>query len=294
MDWATHFAGYVADPFAAWPPERPLQARKLSDCAARLAAAQGVDRDELVARLVAAAERRCASGPAPTLFLVNCGSSGSHWIEAMLASLPGFHACGEVYVPADPAFDDTSGQPWTGFLDALHQLHREDPARTVSDDDVLVNSAHSWKPVDLAGGAPCALLVRDPVDVVLSRTLRKPKLRRHVSPAADDLAYLEQNLAMVGKFYRSALRRAPATVLRYEEVLARPEEQLARLLLLVGRKALPEQLEAAAARHSIAAQGGAGARTTNLYQGERRGHPAELRDVAMERLSSLRSDLGYA
>lgn len=293
--WLDLLSGYVADAASFWPPDRPLQARKLDDKVQQRCARLQVSAGQLVDSIGAAAHRRQAAG-APTLFLINCGSSGSHWVEAMLASLPGIHACGEVYVP--PAIGERLAgweEPERAcFLDGLHQIHMETPAGP-GDDDILVNSAHSWNPHDLAGGrARPVLLVRDPVDVVMSRTFRKPKLRRHVAPSADDSAYFEKNAAMVEKFYRSALRRKPPTIIRYESLLARPAEELARLLGSIGRSAEPRRLEEIAAQHSRESQRSSGQRLSNVYQGPATAVPRELLGEASERLARLRADLGYS
>lgn len=294
MPWLDLLAGYVTDAASHWPADRPLQAHKLDEKVQQQCARLQVSTEQFLESVGAAARRRSAAGT-PTLFLINCGSSGSHWVEAMLASLPGIHACGEVYVPPGIgehlAGTDAAGR--AGFLDALHQLHMETPG-IPADGDILINSAHSWNPHDLMGDpARPVLLVRDPIDVVMSRTFRKPKLRRHVAPSADDRAYFEKNAAMVEKFYRSALRRKPPTVIRYEALVARPVEELARLLQSVGRQASPGRLQEIASQHTRESQRNSGQRLSNVYQGPATKVPPELLGEAAERLSRLRADLGY-
>lgn len=295
MDWPGAFLQYLEAPHRAWPPDRPLQADKLEKYGARRAGILGITPQEMRTRCLAAAERRVKSSP-PTLFLINCGSSGSHWVEAMLASLPGIHACGEVYVPPGPGERLSSAEEpaRAGFLDALHQIHMEKPGEP-GDDDILINSAHSWNPHDLMGGsARPVLLVRDPVDVVISRTFRKPKLRRHVAPSADDMVYLEKNAAMVEKFYRSAFRRKPPTIVRYESLIERPETELARLLESVGRSAAGPRLREIALQHSRESQRTSGHRLSNVYEGPSTAVPPEFLGEASERLARLRADLGYS
>ncbi|MGY1425757.1 sulfotransferase domain-containing protein [Lysobacter sp. A289] len=295
MNWTLKFSDYVRAPFEAWPQDRPLQARKLQECAARQCQTRNLAVDGMISRVSRNSSQRVVSRP-PTLFLVNCGSSGSHWVEAMLSALPGIHACGEVYVPpaiggelADAEQDDRAF-----FLDALHQLHMEVPTE-VADQDILINSAHSWNPHDLMGSSALAVvLVRDPLDVVASRTFRKPKLRRHVTPMASDEQYLEQNISMVEKFYRSALRRKPEHLVRYEDIREGPAEVLGRMATWLGRPAATSTLQGIAERYSADAQQGSGQRLSNVYQGSKAGLPQPLIDIAANRLHRLRSDLGYA
>ena len=294
MIWRGEISRYVHSPHASWPPDRPLQARKLEEHLVRQCATREVTRTDIVQRFSDVAQRRIHAG-ARTLFLINCGSSGSHWVEAMLAALPGVHACGEVYVPPQIAGElatlDQGDRAC--FLDVLHQVHVE-PAANIGEDDVLINSAHSWNPHDLMGGLAIAiLLVRDPIDIVASRTFRKPKFRRHVEPAADDDEYLERNTAMVEKFYRSALRRRAEHVVRYEDIRDRPVEALARMAALIGRAAPSGVLEAIVARYSAQGQLAGDQRLSNVFRGARTAIPASLLDRAVERLGSLRTDLGY-
>lgn len=295
MPWLDLLAGYVADATSHWPADRPLQAHKLDEKVQQRCAKLQIPAQQLVESVGESARRRSTAGT-PTLFLINCGSSGSHWVEAMLASLPGIHACGEVYVPPGigESLAGTDEPERAGFLDALHQIHMEKPAEP-GEGDILINSAHSWNPHDLMGSlARAVLLVRDPVDVVMSRTFRKPKLRRHVAPSADDTAYFEKNAAMVEKFYRSALRRKPPTIVRYETLLARPEQELSRLLESVGRSAPAQQLQDIASQHSRESQRSSGQRLSNVYEGPATAVPRELLGEAADRLARLRVDLGYA
>lgn len=296
MSWADLFERYVLAPHAAWPQDRPLQADKLVQFTARRAEALGLPDARAIEGILQSVSDRRKTGH-PTLFLVNCGSSGSHWIEAMLSALPGVHACGEVYVP--PGFgEQLQALPQTdraSFLDALHQIHAESPATPVGEADILINSAHSWGPFDLMAGrlAP-VLLLRDPLDVVMSRTFRKPKLRRHLRPEASDLQYLEQNVAMVSKFYLSALRRNPPCVVRYEDALADPGRALARLTDLLGLAASPESLEEIGARFSARSQQTSSHRLSNVYTGPRHEVPAAILEQASAALAPVRRKLGYA
>lgn len=289
MDWSELFARYAADPSAAWGEGQPLQARKLRERLAEKAGAGARDAAATIAGIVANARLR--DGP-PALFLVNCGSSGSHWIEAMLARASGIHACGEVYVAPSlhaplAALDDRAR---ACFMDALHQLHAEDPVRAVHAGDMLVNSAHSWNPHDLAGdSARAVLLVRDPLDVVLSRTFRKPKLRRHVAVDASDEQYLARNRDYVVRFMGSALRRRPAHVIRYEDAREDPARVLATVMAAAGR---PFDAAMAGTLAEGDAGGGAGARG-NLYRGPDTELPEGLVERLAAELAPLRARLGY-
>lgn len=291
MDWSELFSRLAADPVGAWGEQQPLQARKLLERLSARARNAGLDHAGAVAGILADARRR---GAPPTLFLVNCGSSGSHWIEAMLAALPGIHACGEVYVPPSvrEPLSELDEAARARFLDALHLLHAEDDRRQVGDDDMLVNSAHSWNPHDLAGAsARAVLLVRDPVDVVLSRTFRKPKLRRHVASDATDADYLARNRDYVSRFMASALRRRPRHVVRYEQARTDPVGLVATIMEAAGRP-----FDAEGARRVAALRDGGGeaaAARGNLYRGPDVDVPDDVVARLAADLAPLRAQLGY-
>ncbi len=292
MDWKQSFTRYAADPFSGWPEDRPLQARKLVESLGRYAAARSMQPDAAINGAIVSASERSVR-PAPTLFLINCGSSGSHWVEAMVAALGGVYACGEVYLPPGIDLGGLETQERVAFIDALHQLHMEHPA-AVDPSDILINSAHSWGPHDAMGASAAAvLLVRDPIDVVASRTFRKPRLRRYLTPDASDSEYLDRNIAYVDKFYRSALRRKPAHVIRYEDFTSQPVETLGRLATLLSRKPDQERLDEIVRTYSAAGQQDSGRRLSNVFQGPRVSTDPDLRQTLTTRLARIRSDLGY-
>ena len=285
MFWQHEFVQYANDPFGSWPAERPLQGQKLVDRLSALTATHALDRGAMLARLVREAELRTAA-TLPTLFLINCGSSGSHWIEAMLSELPGVHACGEVYVPptAQERLPTADAENRAGFLNALHLLHLENPAVRIEPAGVLINSAHSWGPHDLMGSpARAAFLLRDPADIVLSRTFRKPRLRRHLQPTASDAAYMEQNIVYVEKFYRTALRRKAAIHIRYEDALIEPAVPLAMLAELLGIEADRSALELIGRRYAADRQRTDRQALSNLYRGPRQDAPDRHLEQVRER-----------
>ena len=164
----------------------------------------------------------------------------------------------------------------------------------IAERDVLINSAHSWNPHDLMGEAAIpVVLVRDPVDVVASRTFRKPKLRRHLDPTVSDEEYLEQNINMVEKFYRSALRRNPKHLIRYEDMREHRVDSLATLAGLLGHTTSRASLVQIADRYSAEGQQGSGQRLSNIFRGPELRLPPRLLDRTIDRLSDIRAKLGY-
>lgn len=234
------------------------------------------------------------------LYIVNMGSSGSHWIESMLGLLPGFYNGGEIYLPkamrahleAVSAFDAAIS------LDAIYLAHvggiREDFLTAK-----LSNSAHLAKHEVISSYSTMkrvVLLLRNPVDVAMSRTFRKDEYRQDVAPNSKDEEYLEMNCAFVERFIQSVDMKGFDLVVKYEDFESLPAKNLSSLAELVGIKCEKETLRRAvqaASKDSVAKAVQKGERAiNNVYLGEKK--DAEwARDYATKRLASVCSMLNY-
>ncbi len=266
--------------------------------ALRRSLAPGERSVELVDELLAIARLRTAHAP-PPIYLPNAGSSGSHWLETMLARAAGVHACGEIY-PPKPLVEQLKGMSGADagfFLNAVYIAHagKVGPQRLSGP---CVNSAHVTNVGTIARltpGAKKVLLIRHPADVAVSRTLRKPAHRADVAPEMDDAAYLEHNCAMVERFHAALQADQFDAVVRYENLVARPVEALTERC--VGLDSTAESVQFAAessSRDAVQSARAEGSNVpTNLYRGEPRNDPV-LEARARARLAPLSRRLGYA
>ncbi|MCW5666908.1 MAG: sulfotransferase [Piscinibacter sp.] len=289
--------GFLLNPQEYWP-DRPRHVSKLNR-ALKYSLGDGERVPELVDEILAIARLRTAHAPAP-IYLPNAGSSGSHWLEAMLARAADVHACGEVYLPK-PVIEQLQAMTPADagfFLNAVYVAHsrRVGPALVSG---YCVNSAHVTNVGTIAAltpGAKKVLLIRHPVDVVMSRTLRKPAHRADVAPDMDDRAYLDHNCELVERFHAALAPETFDAVVRYEDLLTQPVEALTALTGALGLAATPESIRHAAESTSrsavVAARAQGGNVATNLFAGEAR-EDAELETVAVRRLASLSRRLGY-
>ena len=278
--WRRRFLQYLADPWREWPEGRKHQADKL-----RVRSRQD-------ARTVISLARRRFRYQPTTLFVINCGSSGSHWLTAMLGVLPNVVDCGEVYLPPGllAEMDSWSVRERSYMVDSIHLAHspRLDPAVERA---VLINSAHGsgWR-IAQAHGAPVKriLLIRDPLQIVLSRTLRKPDHKKIVARDFSDEAFLETNIEFVRSFFDRAAANPCDLCVRYEDMRADPRAVLESVCVMVGLDVSDADLSGAVVAHGVDSA------TTNIYQGPREEVPWHLMDRASEVLHPLRESLGYA
>ncbi|WP_114906226.1 sulfotransferase domain-containing protein [Ornithinimicrobium murale] len=289
------FDAYCAAPERYWPERSQRQAQKLAKHLDRVAQTLQ-SRRTLVPRTMVELARRRAGARRPTVYLVNIGSSGSHWLEEMLVRGAGMLGAGEVYLP--PSMDD----PVSGlapreaeiFIDALHVLH----AGGVAPDEAasVINSQHSVRPQAFSADTDArhVLLLRDPIDVCLSRTFRKDEYRQDVAPQAEDVAYLRSNVAKVKSFLTAAQRQDFDLVIRYEDLLVDPVPSLMAVSTLTSTPTQEARLRQVAEQQSaeqLTASGGAAA--TNLFTGRRRRYPASAERLAHRELGPLRASFGY-
>lgn len=291
---------YLTRPEELWQDAAHRQVRKLK-VMLRRSARPGERAAEVIEEALALARLRTCYAP-PPIYLTNIGSSGSHWLEAMLARATDVHNCGEVYLP-DALWARLAQAPAADvafFLHAVYALHslKLGPALMSGR---FVNSAHLARlsgVADLTPGALRILLVRHPVEVVVSRTFRKAEYRADVGADMDDAAYLERNCDVVERFYRAARDEPFDARVRYEDLIAEPRATLATLIDALGLASSADAVEQAVAATSPDAVRGARERgeraPTNLFLDEPAPVDESLRARARARLRACCEQLGYA
>jgi hypothetical protein len=295
---------YLLHPDEFWDAADGRQARKLRRLRSVLrdATAAGERPADVVEEVLAIARLRTSHAP-PPIYLANIGSSGSHWLAAMLARAAGVHDCGEVYLPKSMPDQLRGGTTADAefFVHAVHALHTGHPGPAMVA-GAFVNSAHHTRVSTVASltpGARTVLLVRHPVDVVLSRTLRKPEYRNSIAPGMDDRAYLEQNCVLVERFFRESRAEHFDAQVRYEDLVDQPAQTLADLMRSLGLEPRAddaiEQAVAATSPQAVKAAAERGERApTNLFVGEARQADPGLVRAARKRLRAACELLGYA
>ncbi|WP_256840106.1 hypothetical protein [Ornithinimicrobium faecis] len=281
--WATMFRGYARDPHAAWPEGQARHGDKFVLMLDKLVTRTGLSRDEAIDSVVDAARQR-SNGRPMTLFLPNCGSSGSHWVEPMLAGFGDYAAGGEVYFPDGirARLRTLSPHARTTFIDAVHLLHaRREPRRLLK--QRIINTAHNWRMPDLFhGDVRTVVLTRHPVDIVISRTFRKNSYRSVAAPTEDDRSYLLRNVNVVNSFFENASKRRWDFHLTFEDIRDNGVEALMGLRSALGSDPRPNRAKEVLEQYS---EGGSKVESTNLFKGQ-----ASVQDWARELAASSLGD----
>lgn len=234
------------------------------------------------------------------VYIVNSGSSGSHWLEAMLGLFSGFYNGGEIYLPNKiiDHLSQLSREEAGIFIDALYLIHSggiHGDSLTAS----LSNSAHiasHQRISDFSLSKKTILLLRNPVDVVMSRTFRKDEYKADKAPAMSREAYLEENCLYFEKFYNGLDMKSFDVTLKYEELKEEPHKEMRKLASILSLKEDDVALNKIVEKTSesvvkdLVAKGEQP--VTNVYVGERK-EESWARSYVKERLGSISKKLGY-
>lgn len=280
-------------PEAFWTGDKAHMAPRFEGFLQRFQKRSGLRSREAVAQAVLRAARNRMAARPLTVFIVNPGSSGSHWLQDALARAAGTNPCGEVYVPPAvmAAMRKLDGPARGLLLDCMHIAHSYHPEQDL-ESAVFVNTAHgSGWPLSKAMPDPkhLMLLTRDPLDVVISRTFRKPDHRERFFPGRSDGEYLELNIAYVRKFYDNMAQRKPDSIVRYEDMKADLGQVMRRLREATNLPITEAGIEAMLRSYDSADS----SVSTNQYKGPKVSVPQHHVDEARRALADIRTSLGY-
>ena len=254
-------------------------------------------REEMFDELIRLAKLRTLSNPI-NVFLVNAGSSGSHWIEAMLDEIDGIISLNEVYFSKELRLEmkelDTIGKQMV--MNLVHLCH----SPILSDDAasaIFINSAHTKGTRFYRSIEPeckCILLVRDPLSIVISRTFRKEKFRQSIASDHTDSEFFNKNLEVVKRWYERNLASEFDLICKYESFVEDGKNELNKILILLDLECSDEKLEEIIFTHNrenILSK--KSENKANLYTGKIKPVQKNLNDLAIEALKHIRSELEY-
>lgn len=292
------FHEYIGHPGSWWPAPAQRQARKIEGRVERLSRHRQLTAAGLVDEFIAMATLR-RRYRRPTIYLSNVGSSGSHWLETLMMAAGGMLGAGEVYLPAllRKRLASMPLREQALFVDALHLLHaRAAPPAFLHAN--AINSCHSQGIDHFTRSEPeCVqvLLVRDPLDICLSRTFRKDEYRQAVASDETDEQYLDRNILFIQKFFDWAGTQDFALVVRFEALKEDPHGVVRGICKVARATVDNDALDAAVRDHDADRIREVGTTApSNLYRGEQRPIPQALKAIAEERLSDVRGRYGYA
>lgn len=215
------------------------QAEKAKSRIAEIQNFYGWSRSALINILVSVANERIFNR-SNTLYLPSFGSSGSHLLQHVLKSSYGMIALGEVYLPplmGTALRENLSNADRNVVIEVFHLLHGH--PKSIFSDREIVNTAHypdlgEFK--DFTKRFKKALILRSPVDVMISRTFRKNEYREYLGKSdTSDFDYLKENVGKAKKFYTTALDSDFDEHFFYEDMLATNQSFAKAIVSFVGR-----------------------------------------------------------
>lgn len=278
-------SAYFRHPRLFWPGDRSLQRDRLE----KVLSAYNEKGSYQIARALTGVARRRAMSHAPVLHIVNMGSSGSHWLEWLVAGATEVNVAREVYLPARLRLLTPVGSLRRKLVETVVLLHGDRPIEE-STECPLIHSAHSFSLSPEPGvdnRFQRVFLFRDPLDIVLSRTFRKTWYREWIAPDTSDRDYLFRNIRIVRRLHSRAFGRDASATLHYEDLVADPEQALSRLFETLGWPADSERIRKSVRRKPPKQ------RSDSAPGGSEDVIPPKLRAEAAEALSGLRQRLGY-
>jgi hypothetical protein len=274
---------YFKDPAAFWK-SNTRQAGKSTSRMQAYRRLHGWNTAQCVRIATAVAQERLRAR-ALTLYMPSYGSSGSHLIQHAIGLALPCVELGELYLPPSlpPLLEQLAEQERHLFMEAYGLLHAMNPAMGFSC-TIMINTVHNptLRHFDsLTANYRSVLLLRNPVDLVLSRTFRKDEYRSYLHPTQiSDEDYLEQNIVSTEAFYQKALAHQFDGVIRFEDITRAPG-QVARTL--AGALGMPDIEQPLGERLTSAFEGGA----SNKYKGPDKSIPPEVRGAVTARLAGL-------
>lgn len=268
------------------------QAIKLRKRLSVLSDVYGLEKSSIAEVILGVASARL-SKESQTIYFPNIGSSGSHLMQEAINRSWFTIPLGEVYIPPKivPIINKLEKKDQNCFMESWHLLHSMSFYNLFNLDALIVNTAHNanlgrfskWTRV-----YDSCLIIRNPVDIVLSRTFRKDDYRSYISPGIDDQAYLDKNIKLVERFYTLALNYGYKNIVKFEDIFNNPESVSDVVYRLIG---CPQQLLSfEKSLHDAISDG----KSTNLYSGKEKVIPRDLKRQAITRLSALTSAMSYS
>lgn len=290
---------YLTDPSVAWGGADSAQSTKLSLRLGKIETQLGMARSEVIEEIVGVARLRQRLA-APTIYIPSAGSSGSHWLQAMIAELVSVLPAGEVYLPKSlrSLLSSAPARSAQICLQAIYLAHayRDFPDMVTAHAVNTVHVARIGEYAALDIPSIRILLIRNPVDIVISRTLRKQQYREYLGyQDRTDAEYLEKNIEYVLEFFSRIQPDEFDMVCRYEDLCARPESvlpSLARMLKCdVPRAKIDDIIDAF--RADAVKRNPQKAADTNVYLGERAVAEEQLIQRARKAMAMICESFGY-
>lgn len=280
----------VFSPEVIWG-DNVRQANKLRKRVSRLIFDYRIKKDHVDSLVLSVAQARL-NNKSLTVFFPNIGSSGSHLIQDAVSRSWDSIPLGEVYVPPDlvPIIKKMTEANRQLFMEAWHLLHAMDYSQFFNLNSIIINTVHNAtlsRFSEWAGNHKSCLIVRNPVDVVISRSFRKDEYRKYVSSSESDFDYTMRNVGLVKNFYEKAISANYSRKIAFEDIISNPEK-IAMTIKSMMNPLLVKKDFMEALTHSL----GDG-KATNQFSGNTIVIPDEYKELVKKEMYSTLLLLGY-
>lgn len=227
-----------------------------------------------------------------TLYLPNIGSSGSHLLEKSVANSYVSVPLGEIYIAENliPLVKKLDAGEREIFSEVYQLLHARSLNNIFDPTSLIVNTVHN--PVlsrykHWSKNYKAILIIRNPKDVVKSRTFRKNEYKNYLAKEEGYLDYLYRNIKLVKNFYDKALNFGYKATVRFEEFFNDPQSTSTTIASELTGCPKINSLQ-----HALvtACETGKG---TNKYVGDNLGITSGFISIIDEELDTVSKRLGY-
>lgn len=246
---------------------------------------------DLVFYSLSVADYRILNG-LPTIYVSSFGSSGSHLLQNVFVEIKRSIPLGEVYIAPGlvQKVQSLSDDDKLRFMESYHLIHCGQ-ANNFFCNGPIINTVHKANLQyfsDWTSKYKSCFLLRNPIDLVISRTFRKGEYRGYLHPEGiSDKAYLEENIRKTKRFYNSAFKFPYDERVKFEDMIEnkRPfHESLTNLLS-------DENIESVQLLVDRSIDNGG---KTNKFSGEKKEIPSEYLDIAKSQLQDVVLESGYS
>ena len=239
-----------------------------------------------------------AKAKVPTIYIISNGGSGCHYLGGLISMREGFKLIDEVYFP--PIIVDSIGsldsESSNALIDMVNFVHLGDLKN--SDFTIPVNTMHLRRDVPLTkiNSSPGSIfinLIRNPIDVAVSRGLRKAeyKAMNKENSNIPENEYLEKQARHTMNHFRrlkGKLNDVGALCIRFEDLIQNPSNALKTVFSHIGQELEEDAIEDLIIKYQRAKD-----LTKNKNVSKKPELTQEQKDILIEMLAETCADFGY-
>ena len=253
--------------------------------------------DERTIRIKEILEKRTISN-VPTIYIISNGGSGCHYLGGLISMKDGFQLIDEVYFPPIiienvESLDRGSSSP---LIDMVNFVHLGDLKN--SESTIPVNTMHLRRDVPLtiiksSSNSIFIKLIRNPIDVAISRGLRKDEYKT-MNKENSDLKvneYLEKQAKRTMNHFKrlgGKINDVGALYVRFEDLLQDPNKTLKEVFSHIGREISDKEIADIIERYQNAKY-----LTKNKNVSKKPDLTQQQKKILVETLGELCENMGY-